>query len=79
MFIFFINFIKILKKFWLIISFFLIITILLRKADEEDLNSLILPFLSNSKKSERFLDSLIWSLILIFLSLGLIFSIKNFY
>jgi protein translocase SecG subunit len=77
MLLFFIQYIKILTPFRLIISFLLIILILLRKADEEDLNLSIIPF-SDFQKSDNFIDKIIWSLILIFFILQLIFSTKTF-
>ena len=78
MIIFFINFFEILKKIWLIVSLILIACTLIRKADDEGLNSLKLPFLNGSKKSEIVFDNFIWVLISMYLSLGLIFSTKYF-
>nr|YP_010443865.1 hypothetical protein NQY37_pgp049 [Vacuolaria virescens]UTE94752.1 hypothetical protein VvirPt_p137 [Vacuolaria virescens] len=78
MILLFIRFLEILKKFWLFINFLLIISTLIRKADDESLNSLRIPFLSSSKKSEKFVDNFIWILISIYLVLGLIFSTKYF-
>jgi hypothetical protein len=76
--LFFINFIEFLKKVWLILSVILILFILIRKADDESLNSFKLPFVSNSKKAEKLFNNIIWAGILIYFSFGLIFSTKYF-
>lgn len=78
MILFFMSFFEILKKIWLVISLVLIVFTLVRKADDESLNSLRIPFFSGSKKSEKLFDNIIWVLILFYLSFGLIFSTKYF-
>jgi len=78
MILLFTSFFEILKKFWLLVSLILIVCTLVRKADDESLNSLRLPFLNASKKSEKLFDNIIWILISIYLSLGLVFSTKYF-
>jgi preprotein translocase subunit SecG len=71
-----IKFLKSLKIFRLFISLLLLLLIFFRKADEEDSNLSI--FGLTNKKSERFIDKLIWFLIIIFFITGLIFSTKSF-
>lgn len=72
----FIKIMKCLKLFRLLTSLLLILLIALRKADEEDSNLSIFD-LSN-KKSENFIDMIIWCLIIIFFITGLIFSTNSF-
>jgi len=71
-----IKIIQFLKIFRLFISLLLLLLIFLRKADEEDSNLSI--FGLSSKKSEKFIDKIIWFLIIIFFTIGLIFSTKSF-
>lgn len=79
MILFSINSIEIIKKFWLIISLLLIFFILIRKADDDNLNSAQIPFLDGSKKSEKFFDNFIWFNIFLYLILGILFSTKYFF
>lgn len=78
MILFFINLLQALKKFWLFVSFLLIFSILIKKADEDNLSSSRIPFLDGSKKSENFFNNFIWFNIFIYLCLGIIFSTKLF-
>nr|YP_010443693.1 hypothetical protein NQZ01_pgp074 [Merotricha bacillata]UTE94580.1 hypothetical protein MbacPt_p107 [Merotricha bacillata] len=71
------NSIYFLKKFWLLISLLVIFFILIRKADEDYSNSINFYFLNSSKKSEKFLDTIIWSTIILYLFLGLLVSINK--
>ena len=71
-----IKFLKSLKIFRLFISLLLLLLIFFRKADEEDSNLSI--FGLSTKKSETFIDTVIWFLIMIFFITGLIFSTKSF-
>lgn len=76
--LFFIDFVDFFKKVWLIVSIFLILFILIRKADDESPNSLRVPFISNSKKAEKLFNNIIWISILLYLGFGLMFSTKYF-
>jgi preprotein translocase subunit SecG len=72
------NFFEFFKKLWLLTSLIITVCILIRKADDESLNSFQLPFLSSSKKSEKLFDNFIWILISFYLIIGLSFSTKYF-
>jgi preprotein translocase subunit SecG len=79
MILFLISLIDLFKKFWLLLCCLLIFLILIRKADEDSLYSSKFPFLNGSKKSEKFVDIFIWCSIFLYFTLGIVFSIKNFY
>jgi preprotein translocase subunit SecG len=76
MILFFINSIVILKKIWLCVSLLLIFLVLIKKADDENLSNIRLPFFDGSKKSEKILDKFIWLNIFIYILIGIIFSTK---
>lgn len=78
MILFFINLFEVLKKFWLFVSLLIIFSVLIKKADDDNLNSSRLPFLDGSKKSENFFNNFIWFNIFIYLCLAIIFSTKHF-
>lgn len=67
------NVLEILKNFWVFISFLIILAVLIRKPDDKSLNSLQVPFLSGSKKSQKLFDRIVWILILSYLSLAILF------